>query len=79
MKSKDDQKSRILSWMKTGCAVSQLMAFNQFGCCRLSERIRELEADGHAFNREWVAGQNAVGRPVRFIRYRLAAKRRAAK
>lgn len=41
------QNDQILRHLKRGHTITQLQAFNQFGCCRLSERIRELKRDGH--------------------------------
>lgn len=41
------QKQRILNHLKSGRTLTQLEAFNRIGCCRLSERVRELRADGH--------------------------------
>ena len=37
------QNARILSWLEQHDeGVTQLEAFNTLGCCRLSERVREL-------------------------------------
>ena len=40
------QNARILRWLEAHDGLTQLEAFNGVGCCRLSERIREIERLG---------------------------------
>lgn len=48
----DGHCERILRFTLRGRGITTLEAFKRFKCCRLSERIRELERRGHAFERE---------------------------
>jgi hypothetical protein len=45
------QNEALRSYLDAGYRITQLDAFNQFGICRLSERIRELEASGYPINK----------------------------
>lgn len=64
-----NQKQRVLNYLKTG-ELTQLEAFNRLGCCRLSERIRELEADGYLIEHLSVKVPTREGM-ARVTRYRL--------
>lgn len=44
------QKELVLDYMRTRGSISTFIAFEEFSICRLSERIRELERDGHLIN-----------------------------
>jgi hypothetical protein len=44
------QKELILDHLKNRGSLTTLTAFQQYQCCRLSERIRELEREGHLIN-----------------------------
>ena len=54
--------------------ITQLEAFNTLGCCRLSERVRELEARGYLIDhhRERVPSGKWV------MRYKLIREQAAA-
>jgi len=41
------QKDQVLDYMRTRGSITTFIAFDEFSICRLSERIRELERDGH--------------------------------
>ena len=41
------QKSKVLSWLKTGETITAREASDLFGCDRLSPRIGELIEDGY--------------------------------
>lgn len=45
--SKVTQKDQVLDYMRTRGSITTFIAFDEFGCCRLSQRIIELERDGH--------------------------------
>lgn len=45
------QKEQVLDYMRTRGSITTFIAFEEFAICRLSERIRELERDGHLINR----------------------------
>ena len=61
------QKTIILQHLKKGKRITTLQAAFDFGCLRLSERIREIEAEGVAIARAWVQ-QNGK----RYMAYWLA-------
>lgn len=44
------QKELVLEYMRTRGSITTFIAFEEFSICRLSERIRELERDGHVIN-----------------------------
>lgn len=44
------QKQMILSHLRTRGSLTTLIAFERYRCCRLSQRIIELERDGHLIN-----------------------------
>lgn len=48
------QCTRIFDWLLHGNSISTMEAMRDFGCCRLSERIREIEATGIQIDRERV-------------------------
>ena len=39
------QKSRILKYLLSGKKITPMIAYEKFGCLRLSERIREIQDD----------------------------------
>jgi hypothetical protein len=45
------QKQQVLDHLKNHGSLTTLIACEQLRCFRLSERIRELERDGHLINR----------------------------
>lgn len=44
------QKDRVLSHLRSRGSITTFVAFARYGIARLSERIRELERDGHLIN-----------------------------
>ncbi len=52
--TKKTQKERILAYLKRGHVLTTIRAFFMFKVCRLSERIRELEADGEQIERAFI-------------------------
>lgn len=70
----DTQKARILNHLRTRGAITTLLAFRLYQSCRLSERIRELEADGHLINRAPIHK-----RGKRYMAYSLVERRRRRK
>lgn len=61
------QLTKLLAWLRTHDGITQLEAFNGIGCCRLSERIRELEEKGHVISHT----TEKVSNRARVTRYRL--------
>ncbi len=47
------QRTAILAHLKAGKSITPLEALSKFGCFRLSERIREIQARGHAIEKDW--------------------------
>ncbi len=69
------QNARLLNWLETHPnGLTQLEAFNALGCCRLSERVRELERLGYLI--EHSPEKTPSG--ARVVRYRLVQTDRAA-
>lgn len=66
-----NQNDRILRHLKRK-SITQLEAFNQYGICRLSERVRELEASGYKIERCRVEVPNRFGQKCRVVRYSMA-------
>lgn len=50
MSCRDTQKNLVLRHMRKYGWITTLIAFRRYQICRLSERIRELEDDGHLIN-----------------------------
>ena len=46
------QNQTIFDYLLRGGSISTMEAMRDFGCCRLSERIREIEATGIQIDRE---------------------------
>ncbi len=68
------QTSLVLTHMRTRGSITTLIATARYLCFRLSERIRELERDGHLINHVRVEKN---GR--RYMSYSLVeGKRKAA-
>lgn len=70
--SDKNQKEAVLRYMRqhrTGITTWSAMGI---GVTRLSERIRELEAEGHKIKRKWSEIEKGrYGNPVRVMRYML--------
>lgn len=58
------QCQTIFDYLLRGNSISTLEAMLDFGCCRLSERIREIEATGIQIDRERVKQNGKT-----FVRY----------
>ena len=64
------QTERILDYCKTHDGLTTLEASDRLRVCRLSERIRELEAKGYSFSHTPEHTENGA----RVIRYRLLGR-----
>lgn len=64
------QNAKLLSYLESHAGgVSQLEAFNMLGICRLSERVREIEALGFVLSHT----PEKTPSGARVIRYRLVS------
>ena len=63
------QCDAILAYLKTGRAVTPLMALERFQSLRLAARVKELRDRGHQIKTRQVA----VGRSKRVASYSLAS------
>lgn len=63
------QKDMILEHLMTGAELTQLDAYDLFGCTRLAAQICRLRREGHAIHKENVLSKNRYGKPVTFARY----------
>ena len=62
------QNARLLNFLERNPAgITQLEAFNTLGCCRISERVRELEGLGYLIEHE----PERTTSGARVMRYRL--------
>ncbi len=62
------QNAQILSHLKSGKPITQLEAWKQYNCFRLSGRIYDLKREGHPIESEMITDNGK-----RFKRYWLAA------
>lgn len=68
-----NQKTALLNYLKRNRkGITQWSAAEQLGILRLSERIRELEAEGHVIHRQREHAIGRYGNPVQPMRYKLA-------
>ena len=65
------QNAKLLLHLESGKSITQLEAFNGLGICRLSERIRELEALGCVISHESVSVPTRDGKKAMVTRYSL--------
>lgn len=66
------QKELILKYLKTYGSITPIEALEHCGSFRLSERIRELAADGHYFVKGWATNvSHKTGHVSRVRRYFL--------
>lgn len=66
---KDNQKKRVLAYMKEHGGITSLEAFNELGVTRLSAVIFNLKADGVKVGKKAEKGLNRFGEKTCFDRY----------
>lgn len=66
------QLEALKKYFKRRKTITQMEAFNSLGICRLSERVRELEASGYQFIRNRVEAASRYG-SAKVVRYQLVA------
>ena len=74
LQGKTRQVDRLKRYLEEFESVTQLMDMRDLGIMRLSERIRELEADGWRISHDREAVQNRWGQPCHVTRYTLIRK-----
>lgn len=65
------QKELVLDYMREYGSITGLLAVTDLGVMKLSNRIGELESDGHSIRHDWDKGTDRRGKPTRFVRYYL--------
>ena len=63
-------KERILNYIKTFGEITTFQAFQDLGCTRLSEYIRQLRME-YVIKDEWITTTNRYGEKVQYKRYWL--------
>lgn len=77
MSNISSQNTTILEHLRSGNTVTQLEAYNAFGCTRLSARIYDLrkrlesEGDKEAIDSVFIAFTSRSGKQGRYCRYYL--------
>lgn len=67
-----NQRQALLTYLKQHKGgITIWTAMQDLGIARLSERIRELEADGHKFTRIKMRAIGRYGHPVHPTKYKL--------
>ena len=67
-----NQNQALLKYLKRNrSGITQWTAAFDLGILRLSERIRELESEGHTIHRHRERGENRYGNPVSVVKYKL--------
>lgn len=52
--NKATQKSQVLRHLQSRGSLTTMTAFAKYRITRVSERIRELEREGHLINHAWI-------------------------
>jgi hypothetical protein len=66
-------KQIVLKHMRERGSITTFVAFKRYQVCRLSERIRELERDGHIINHTPI-----TRRGKHYVAYSLVERRKRA-
>lgn len=66
------QCKMILDSLLSGTKLTQLDAYDQFGCVRLPARINDLRNNGHIINTEMVTRKNRFGKSSTFAEYSIS-------
>jgi len=67
---KSKMRERIIQYMRENGTITTAEAFNELGCTRLSEYIRQIRKS-HVVMDEWVHTKNRFGDNVRYKRFWL--------
>ena len=64
----------ILARLESGRGITSMEAYNEFGCTRLSARIKDLRDMGIPIVAVREHGVNREGRKISWARYRMGAR-----
>jgi len=65
------QREMVLDYMQTRGRITQLEAFNELWCSRLSPRIGELKKEGWDIDSDWEYRTNSYGQRKKWKSYWL--------
>lgn len=65
------QTDMVLDHLKRNGSITQMEATNEYGCTRLSARIKELREAGHKIDRKMETAPNRYGRKISYARYMM--------
>lgn len=65
------QNEKILRHLQDYGSITSMEAFTEYGCTRLSARIKDLRDAGHPIKSSWETAQNRYGDKVSFARYTM--------
>ena len=69
-----NQPALLLTYLQTHTSITQLEAFTALGCCRLSERIRDLEKLGWVIRHERVSVPTRTGKRAWVVAYSILSE-----
>ncbi len=69
--ARDNQRKRIIEYIKQYGSITTYDAFNDLGIACLPKRISELKEEGYVFRIVIEANKNRYGDPVSYNRYFL--------
>ena len=70
---KRTMQDRVLDYMNNFGSITTLQAFQDLGCCRLSEYIRRIRLD-YDVKDTWESATNRYGEKVKYKKYYLGEK-----
>lgn len=65
------QNEKILRHLRDYGSITSMEAFTEYGCTRLSARIKDLRDAGHPIKSSRETAQNRYGDKVSFARYTM--------
>lgn len=65
------QCERILKYIEEQGSITQLDAFNEFGCMRLASRMSDLKKMGYNVTKKTEKKKNRYGDTVTYARYTI--------
>lgn len=67
--AKQNQRKRIIAYIKEFGSITTYEAFNDIGVACLPKRISELKKEGYVFDVQAEKSKNRYGEPVNYNRY----------